>query len=413
MRPKSLLEPRPQGKPEQHAGIGYELVQALDAPVLVDDYNFLHDPRYLQEQMIVQELPVSFAVDRATQPMDVEQVLNVPVLHMIEDDSILGEFLELVTIQEIPEVQVPSCGALVLQEQVIVQSLPDGQVHVPLQRVQQRTVEQVVDAHVPHSAVSRRIVEQVVDVPVGVPLVLDQLVPQERVQQQTVARGGAASSSVQRVPHEDLGSSAAWLGAADEHCQWAFRTVPREKARQSLRSRLRSWARTPAHPRRHPMPGPPGLTTTMMRRHWCPQSVARIGTTSTQDTPVAPAVGALACLSCVGCTVSGLGILWPLVGCPCRYSGAGRYTGVPAVLPLLGVPSAQCLCRQRLHVLRLRWLRAGSHSLRVHATGSLSTKACRRNLHNFCGGMVLIYAEWCCVYMVDAPVSVLRFWELR
>ena len=34
MRPASMLEPWPQGKGERHSGIGYELVQALDAPVL-------------------------------------------------------------------------------------------------------------------------------------------------------------------------------------------------------------------------------------------------------------------------------------------------------------------------------------------------------------------------------------------
>ena len=33
-RPPALVEPRPQGMPERHLGIGYELLQALDAPVL-------------------------------------------------------------------------------------------------------------------------------------------------------------------------------------------------------------------------------------------------------------------------------------------------------------------------------------------------------------------------------------------
>ena len=34
MRPASMLEPWPQGKVERRSGIRYELVQALDAPVL-------------------------------------------------------------------------------------------------------------------------------------------------------------------------------------------------------------------------------------------------------------------------------------------------------------------------------------------------------------------------------------------
>ena len=63
MRPKSLFELRPQEKVEQHGRIGYQLVQALDDPVLqiveeADDYDFLHGLLDLQEQMIVQELPV-------------------------------------------------------------------------------------------------------------------------------------------------------------------------------------------------------------------------------------------------------------------------------------------------------------------------------------------------------------------
>ena len=59
------------------------------------------------EQMIVQELPkvpCTSPVMRVLQPMDVEQVLNVPALHIDDDDSTLKEFLELVAFQETPEV---------------------------------------------------------------------------------------------------------------------------------------------------------------------------------------------------------------------------------------------------------------------------------------------------------------------
>ena len=90
LRPRSLLEPEPQGRPEQHTGSGYELVLALAAPVLqareeAVAYDFLHELPVLQEQMIVQEIPASAGVCRATQPMDVEQVLDVPVLHFDDD----------------------------------------------------------------------------------------------------------------------------------------------------------------------------------------------------------------------------------------------------------------------------------------------------------------------------------------
>ena len=84
-RPPALAEPRPQAGIQQHAGIGFELVLALDAPVLhmgeeVGDYDFLHSlPDHLV-QLIVQEITVSSSVHRGSQPMDVEQVVIVPVL---------------------------------------------------------------------------------------------------------------------------------------------------------------------------------------------------------------------------------------------------------------------------------------------------------------------------------------------
>ena len=115
--------------------------------------------------MFVQEIsavPVASPVIRVLQPMDVEQVLDVPALHIDEDDSILNEFLELVALQETPEVQASSSAAMVVQEQVIVQPLPEAR--VPRQRVHQRTVEQVANSRVPPAPCG--IVEQMVDVSV-------------------------------------------------------------------------------------------------------------------------------------------------------------------------------------------------------------------------------------------------------
>ena len=57
---------------------------------------------------------------RVLQPLDVEQVLDVPVLHIDEDDSFLSEFLEFVALQVTPEVQVSSSAAVVVQEQEIL-----------------------------------------------------------------------------------------------------------------------------------------------------------------------------------------------------------------------------------------------------------------------------------------------------
>ena len=144
------------------AGIGYELVLALDVPVLhvieeVDTYVLallaFHKQAIVQ---IIPGVPVPSSVDRAAQPTDVEQVLNVPVLQIIDEDYMLIRFLEQVTIQETPEVQVPvdpveqrlveqivDIPVPLSMEQVIVQSIPE--VQIPVDRVQQRHVAQIVD----------------------------------------------------------------------------------------------------------------------------------------------------------------------------------------------------------------------------------------------------------------------------
>ena len=237
MRPKSLLEPRPQGRVVQHAGIGYELVLALDAPVLqmveeVRNCGFLHASLVLQEHRIVQEIPAPSSVGRVSQPMDVEQVLNVPVLHMNHEDYTLSKFLGQLTLQEIPEAQVPvypveqrlvahtvDIPVPLAKEQVIVQSVPE--VQVPMNRVQQRHVEHIMD--------SPRLV-------------------------------GSSST----------GSATAWLDAPQGHFQWFFFALSPgpKKVRTLGGSRLRESSRSPAHPRRQPMTEPPGLMTTMMLGRW-------------------------------------------------------------------------------------------------------------------------------------------------
>ena len=192
-----------------------QMVEEVDADVLA--------LLAFQEQAIVQELPAvpfSSSVTRAPQPTDVVHVLNVPALHFHDDDLGLGKFLEQVSIKEICEVQVLLSGASVVQEQVIVQSLPEVPVHVPQRQVPQRTVAQVVDAHVPRSSVSGSIVEQVVDVSVscGLPF------RHARVQQSTGPPGA--------------------VDPAEEQLDGFFSHFSREKVRRSLWSRLRSWCGT-------------------------------------------------------------------------------------------------------------------------------------------------------------------------
>ena len=62
VRPDPLHEGRPQGKLQRHAGIGYELVQALDVPVL----------------QMVEQLPDVHHFFAACLPVVAEQVIDVP-----------------------------------------------------------------------------------------------------------------------------------------------------------------------------------------------------------------------------------------------------------------------------------------------------------------------------------------------
>ena len=62
VRPAPLEEGRPQGKLQRHAGIGYELVQALDAPVL----------------QMVEQLPDVHHFFATCLPVVAEQVIDVP-----------------------------------------------------------------------------------------------------------------------------------------------------------------------------------------------------------------------------------------------------------------------------------------------------------------------------------------------
>ena len=61
-RPASMLEPWPQGTMERHDGIAYELVQALDAPVL----------------QMVEQLPNVVQFFAAQLPVVAEPVIEVP-----------------------------------------------------------------------------------------------------------------------------------------------------------------------------------------------------------------------------------------------------------------------------------------------------------------------------------------------
>ena len=187
--PPALIEPRPQGMPVRHLGIGYELLQALDAPVLqmmeekavvqvLAYVRALHAhagglsvvgapfaPAAAQEQVIVRDIP---GVPPSSLHVQ-EQVLvhafpdALPAFHVqeqvidqeIPDVHVVSRLQEQVLVHDIPEVQavslvqeqvlipvIPEVQAVSLvQEQVNVHEIPEVCAVHGFQRVQQRTVE--------------------------------------------------------------------------------------------------------------------------------------------------------------------------------------------------------------------------------------------------------------------------------
>ena len=193
-RPEALLEPWPQGKMERHDGIAYELVQALDAPML----------------QTVEQLPnvVQFF---ATQLLVVaEPVIEVPKI--------------------LPHDVHPRrwCRDTQLVEQLVEVPTP-----VSYSSFFQRTVEQHVDIPVPvgggrnaglqgflpeqsstfsfssSERFSERIMEQIVDF--------------------LVAGGGLHDFRPRQSSSSVAHSPAAWLNTEDEPFQGVFALFPRKK----------------------------------------------------------------------------------------------------------------------------------------------------------------------------------------
>ena len=114
-----MLEPRPQGEVQRHAGIGYELAQNLDVPVL----------------QMGEQLPDVLQLFAAQLPVVAEPVIEVPKIFLDTTPQRLGDHLR--------------------QPQMVEQL-----VHVPTvvsySSLQQLTAEQIVDIPVPGRAGGRR-----------------------------------------------------------------------------------------------------------------------------------------------------------------------------------------------------------------------------------------------------------------
>ena len=245
---------------------------SLDLPALQWDEEanaFLLAPLlHSQEQVIVQKnpaVPVASSLVRAVQPVDVEPVLDVPVLNTDGDDPGIssdeldrmllqcdirdylvargpglfgsGRFVE----QEVdvpvpllfPPAVSPGFGSL---EQVVDVPVPHH-VYVPLSDVSEEDMEQVVDVPVPHRLhashfdVSEEVMEQVVDVPVPrrVPAQLSDV--SEEVMEQVVDAPGLRADARARSAAGSPTSraAAASLENPQETSHGFFRTFPQNK----------------------------------------------------------------------------------------------------------------------------------------------------------------------------------------
>ena len=127
-RPGVLKDPEPQGRIGQHCGVGFELVQALDVPVLqmveqpveVDTFFRLSLPAVVEQVIEVPKLALPVcAVQRAalSEPQLVEQLVEVPTV-------LSYSLLQQQTAEQIIDFLVPGRGG---GARGSLQGLPQGQ----------------------------------------------------------------------------------------------------------------------------------------------------------------------------------------------------------------------------------------------------------------------------------------------
>ena len=216
---------------ERHDGIAYELVQALDAPVL----------------QTVEQLPNVVQFFATFLPVVAEPVITVPKIvphdvparRLCRDTQLAEQLVEVPTtisvaslfMQRLVELGTPVPG--VGGRNAGLHGLLHGQgstaTHSSEERISERIVEQIAFPS-SEERISERIVEQIVDFTVacGDPQGF---------------RPGQSSSSVARSPAD-------WLDTEDEPGQGVFHTFPQnKKVRHNLRTRGRNCLRTRAHGR--------------------------------------------------------------------------------------------------------------------------------------------------------------------
>ena len=103
-----MLEPWPQAKMERHAGIGYELVQALVVPVL----------------QMVEQLPSVFQFFATLLPVVAEQVTDVPKISQDRTPQRLGDCLRQPQMAD-QLVDVPTVVSYSSLQQLIAEQIVD------------------------------------------------------------------------------------------------------------------------------------------------------------------------------------------------------------------------------------------------------------------------------------------------
>ena len=204
------MEPWPQGKLLRHAGVGFELVQALDAPVLQTVEQLPNVVQFFASQLLVVAEPV----------IEVPKILphDVPMRRSCRDTQLVEQLVEVPT-----PVFYSSLFQRTVEQHVDIPVPVGGGRNV---RLQGFLPEQSSTFSFSSSErISERIMEQIVDIPVacGDPQGF---------------RPGQSSSSVAHSP-------AAWLNTEDEPFQGDFRTFSLEE--KSATDTRHMGARVPRH----------------------------------------------------------------------------------------------------------------------------------------------------------------------
>ena len=146
-RPEALLEPWPQGKMERHDGIAYELVQALDAPVLQTVDQLPNAAQFFATQLPVVAEPF----------IEVPKILphDVPPRRWCRDTQLVEQLVEVPTILYFLKQRIP--------EQIVDNPVPYGgrgasrglQGFLPGHSSLKRTANKIADLPAPRSGVRR------------------------------------------------------------------------------------------------------------------------------------------------------------------------------------------------------------------------------------------------------------------